>query len=236
MKALIMAGGKGTRLYPYSATLPKPLMPIGNVPILEILLRKLRKSGITHVVLAVGHLRHLVEAFFGNGERFDIEISYSVEDSPLGTAGPIGNAIDFLGDTFLVANGDLLTTLNIADMIKNHNESAADITVGAYRRELQSDFGILEIDNDMHLLAYREKPIYTHLVSMGVYVVEAAAVRSHVGKDTHLDMPDLLRAVSKSHNVRCFLGDCFWLDIGRPDDFATAQQIYEKDPQTFSDQ
>src|SRR5688572_11605472 len=130
MKALIMAGGMGTRLLPYSATLPKPLMPIGDRPVLEILLARLRKASIDHAVLAVNHLRHLIEAFFGDGSRFGMVISYCSEDRPLGTAGPIGMVIEELGETFLVANGDLLTTLDIGKMLEEHRRKGADVTVG----------------------------------------------------------------------------------------------------------
>ncbi|MCA8906667.1 MAG: NTP transferase domain-containing protein [Rhodospirillaceae bacterium] len=234
MRALIMAGGRGTRLRPYSATLPKPLMPIGDRPILEILLNRLSAAGVDHSILAVSHMRHLIEAFFGQGERFGLKVSYSFEDQPLGTAGPIGQAIDRLGDTFVVTNGDLLTTLDVKRMIAEHRETGADVTVGSYRRELKSDFGILDVDGEMRMTAYREKPTYTHLVSMGIYVMEAAAVRPFVAPETSLDMPDLLRAmIAQGKRVHCFQDDCFWLDIGRPDDFARAQQIFEDDPDFF---
>ena len=231
MKALVMAGGKGTRLKPYSASLPKPLMPIGERPILEILLNQLRNAGVTEVVLAVGHLRHLIQAFFGDGERFGVRITYSFEDQPLGTAGPIGNALDRLGDTFVVTNGDLLTTLDIGAMIAAHRETGAGATIGSYRRELKSDFGILETDEAMNMVAYKEKPTYSHLVSMGLYVLGSEAVRPHVARDARLDMPDLLRAlVGAGEKVACHEQDCFWLDIGRPDDFATAQRLWEENP------
>lgn len=231
MKALIMAGGKGTRLKPYSATLPKPLMPIGERPILEILLGQLARAGITEAVLAVGHLRHLIEAYFGDGRRFGLSITYSFEDGPLGTAGPIGNAIDRLGDRFVVTNGDLLTTLDLTVMIEDHIRSNAAATVGSYDRTLTSDFGILEVDDSMRMTAYLEKPVTSHLVSMGLYVLETDAVRPHVAPDTHLDMPDLLRAlVASDRTVNCHRQECFWLDIGRPDDFATAQRLVDENP------
>lgn len=234
MKALIMAGGKGTRLQPFTATLPKPLMPVGDKPVLEILLGRLRQAGVTEAILAVNHLRHLIEAFFGDGERIGMSIGYSIEDRPLGTAGPIGPAIDQLGDTFVVANGDLLTTLDIGGMIRYHRENRADVTIGTFRRDLKSDFGILDVDADMRMLDYREKPTTSHLVSMGIYVVQREAVREHVTGNAYLDMPDLLRALARSQRlVKCYQEDCFWLDIGRADDFAQAQSVYEKDPTFF---
>lgn len=234
MKALIMAGGRGTRLRPYSATLPKPLMPVGEQPILEILLLQLKNSGIDHAILAVNHMRHLIEAFFGDGKRFGLPIEYSFEAQPLGTAGPIGEAIDRLGDTFLITNGDLLTTLNIAEMIKDHKNSGADVTIGSYRREIKSDFGILEVDEELFLNSYIEKPVNAHLVSMGIYIINTEAVRRHVKLDTPLDMPDLLQAmIANNQKVKCYQEDCFWLDIGRPEDFATAQEMLEENPNMF---
>ena len=225
-----MAGGKGTRLKPYTATFPKPLMPIGETPILELLLGQLKRAGVDEAILAVGHLRHLIEAFFGDGERFGLRVSYSFEDKPLGTAGPIAHAIERLGDRFVVTNGDLLTTLDMNVMMRDHADRGAAATIGTYRREITSDFGILEVDSAMRMTAYREKPRTSHLVSMGLYVLERAAVAPHLVPNTHLDMPDLLRAMAGSGaHVHCHVQECFWLDIGRPEDFATAQDLWERD-------
>lgn len=234
MKALVMAGGKGTRLYPYSATLPKPLMPIGDVPVLEILLRQLASAGVDEAVIAVNHLRHLIEAFFGDGSRFGIRISYSLEDQPLGTAGPIGQVIDDLSETFVVTNGDLLTTLDMRRMIETHAATRADVTIGAHRVELRSDFGVLDVDASMRMVEYREKPAYSHLVSMGFYVMQREAIRPFVGPNQPLSIPDLLRAMAaEGRDIRCFEDDCFWLDIGRPDDFARAQEEWQRNPALF---
>ena len=228
-----MAGGKGSRLYPYSAVLPKPLMPIGDVPVLEVLLRQLGRAGVTEAYLAVNHLRHLIEAFFGDGTRIGVKLNYSVEDRPLGTAGPIAAVLDRLGDDFVMTNGDLLTTMDIGEMIRFHRNRRAVATVGVYPREVKIDFGLIEVDADMRMTAYREKPSYPHLVSMGIYVLNAAQLRNLIERDTYLDMPDLLQRLMVTGEVHCFLSDCFWLDIGRPDDFARAQELYEKDPQAF---
>lgn len=234
MKAIIMAGGKGSRLYPYSAVLPKPLMPLGDMPVLELLLRQLARAGVSEAYLAVNHLRHLIEAFFGDGSRIGVKLHYSVEDKPLGTAGPIAAVLDRLGDDFVMTNGDLLTTMDIAAMIRFHRERRSAATVGVYRREVKIDFGLIEVDADMRMTAYREKPTYPHLVSMGIYVLNAAPLRGVIEPDTYLDMPDLLqRLMAAQGDVHCFSSDCFWLDIGRPDDFARAQELYEQDPQAF---
>lgn len=234
MKAIILAGGKGSRLYPYTALLPKPLMPLGDSPILEVLLNRLRATGIDEVFITVSHLGHLIEAFFGNGSRFGLNIRYSFEKEPLGTAGPMAAVLDELGDDFVLTNGDLLTTLDIGSMIQTHLACKTEVTIGLYKREIKIDFGLVEVDTEMRMVRYREKPSYTHLVSMGLYVLNAAAVRPFVAPDTHLDMPNLLeRMVAAGRNVRGFQNECFWLDIGRPEDFALAQQLVEKEPNRF---
>ncbi len=234
MQAVIMAGGRGTRLLPYSALLPKPLMPLGDRPVLEILLTQLRAAGVTEVILAVNHLRHLLEAFFGNGDRFGLRITYSVEDKPLGTAGPLGLVLDRLGENFFLTNGDLLTTLDMARMLADHTARGADATIGTYRRELRSEFGLLEVDDTMRMTGYLEKPTYQHLVSMGLYVLRRDAVRPFITPGEPLDMPALMIAMQQAGRpVLCHSQDCFWLDIGRPDDFAEAQAMVDRDPHAF---
>lgn len=229
-----MAGGKGSRLHPYTALFPKPLMPLGNKPVLEILLHQLRAAGVTDVILAVNHLRHLLEAFFGDGSRFGVSVTYSVEDRPLGTAGPIGLVLDRLGEDFMLTNGDLLTTLSIGTMLRDHHGRRADATIGTYRRELRSEFGLLEVDETMRMTGYREKPTYQHLVSMGVYVLRRDAVRPFIVPGEHLDMPVLMQSMQRAgRKVFCHQQECFWLDIGRPEDFAEAQAMIERDPDAF---
>ncbi len=234
MKAIIMAGGKGSRLHPYSATLPKPLMPLGDMPVLELLLRQLRRAGIEEVILAVNHLRHLIEAFFGDGSRFNMRIQYSLEDTPLGTAGPMGAVLDRLGDHFLLVDGDLLTSLDFREMIGAHLQTGADATIGVFERELTIEFGLIEVDSDMRMLAYREKPRHRQLVSMGVYVIRAAAVRKFVKVGQYPRIPQLmLMMLEAGLDVRCHRQDCIWLDIGRPEDFARAQNMIEAEPHIF---
>lgn len=234
MQVLVMAGGRGTRLGPYTATFPKPLVPIGDMPILELLLRQFKAAGVTEVILAVNHLHHLIRAFFGEGERLGMKISYSLEDTPLGTAGPIGAVMDQLDDVFFVTNGDLLTTLDFAAMLTVHRAANADATIASFRREVKSEFGVLETDSRMRMTGYLEKPVQTHLVSMGLYVLQRDAVAPHIKAGERLDMPDLMRAlVVAGRHVLCHDPDCFWLDIGRPDDYAEAQSLFEKDRGRF---
>lgn len=233
-QAVIMAGGKGTRLYPYSATFPKPLMPLGDMPILELLLRRMKAAGVTDVILAVNHLGHLIEAYCGDGSMFGLRIRYGREDKPLGTAGALGDIIDDLHETFFLTNGDLLTTLDIKAMAARHIATKADASIGVYRREHKIEFGLIEFDSESRLSAYREKPTTIYHVSMGVYVLQREAVRPHVTAKDYLDMPNLLLNMQAANaDVRCYHDDCLWLDIGRPDDFALAQAMFEKDQSVF---
>lgn len=235
MKAVIMAGGRGTRLGPYTALFPKPLMPLGEgMPVLELLLRQLRAAGVTEVILAVNHLHHLLRAFFGDGERLGVKITYSLEDEPLGTAGPLGAVLEEAGDRFFVTNGDLLTTLDFATMLKAHDAADADATVASFRREVKIDFGLLEADEAMRMTGYIEKPSYPHLVSMGCYMLRREAIRPFVAPGQYLDMPDLMLAmVAAGQHVHCHAPECRWLDIGRPDDYAAAQELFLTSREVF---
>jgi NDP-mannose synthase len=233
-QAVIMAGGKGSRLHPYSALLPKPLMPLGDMPVLELLLRRLKIAGVTDVILAVNHLRHLIEAFFGDGSQFGLKIRYCNEDKPLGTAGALGNMIDELDDTFLVSNGDLLTTMDLVAMGRQHLELGCDASIGVFERENKIDFGLIEFDDEKRLRAYREKPTTRYFVSMGVYILRRDAIRPVIVPGEYLDMPTLLLKMKAANaDVRCYHDDCMWLDIGRPDDFALAQTMFESNRELF---
>lgn len=228
MQALILAGGRGTRLQPYTTVLPKPLMPVGDYPILEIILRQLKHAGVNKVILAVGYMSHLFQAFFQNGSRVGVEIEYSFEDKPLGTAGPIAAAIETFDDDFLVMNGDLLTTLNYRNLFSFHKQMNAAATIGLYRREVKIDFGVIETDNDSKLLRYIEKPIYNFDVSMGVNVMNKKIVSPYLKPGEYMDIPDLMmQLLNDGHHVYCYREPCFWLDIGRIDDYKTATEIFK---------
>jgi NDP-sugar pyrophosphorylase family protein len=227
-QAIVLAGGKGVRLAPYSATLPKPLMPLGETPVLEVLLRWLRAGGMVDVAVAVSHLGHLIEAYFGDGSRFGMRLSYSIEAKPLGTAGSIASLLDRMDDHFIVANGDLLTTLDLAGLLEAHRADGADATVGLHAQEWKIDYGLVEVDRDMRLVNYHEKPMQKHLVSMGVYAMKRDALAGLIEPGAVIDMPDLLlRMRDAGRLVKCHLTDCYWLDIGRPEDFAQAQRDFD---------
>jgi NDP-sugar pyrophosphorylase family protein len=233
-QAVIMAGGKGTRLHPYSALFPKPLMPLGDMPVLELLLRRMQRAGVTDVIIAVNHLGHLIQAFFGDGSKLGLRIRYSNEDQPLGTAGALGNMMDELDETFLVTNGDLLTSMDLAAMTRQHMDTRCDASIGVFERENKIDFGLIEFDSENRLCAYREKPTSMYYVSMGIYILQREAIHPCITKGEYLDMPSLLLKMRAAKaDVRCFHDDCMWLDIGRPNDFALAQSMFEQNRALF---
>lgn len=228
MQALILAGGRGTRLHPYTTVLPKPLMPVGDYPILEIILRQLKGAGATEIILAVGYLSQLLQAFFQEGDRLGLKISYSFEEQALGTAGPIALVIDQLEDDFLVMNGDLMTTLNYQNLFAFHKKMGAAATIGTYRREVRIDFGVIESDESNQLVRYIEKPTYNFDVSMGVNVLNKNVIKPYLKSGEYLDIPDLMLNLCKDgHPVHCYREPCYWLDIGRIDDYRTATEIFE---------
>jgi len=234
MQALILAGGKGARLLPYTAVLPKPLMPVGDYPILEIILRQLNGAGVNEVILAVGHMSQLFQAFLNDGSRYGLKISYSLEEKPLGTAGPIGLALDRLDEDFLVMNGDLLTTMNYRNLFAYHKNMKAAATIGLYSREVKIDFGVIESDGNGRLTRYIEKPTYHFNVSMGINIMNKTAVSPYLRPGEYLDIPDLVMKLhNDGHPIYCYREPCYWLDIGRIDDYQTATEIFESKKAEF---
>jgi NDP-sugar pyrophosphorylase family protein len=226
MKAVVLAGGKGTRLAPYTKILPKPLMPIGDLPILEILLRQMKKAGVDEVILTVGHLAHLLQAFFQDGKQFGLHILYSFEDKPLGTAGPL-SLVQGLDDTFLVTNGDVLTTLDLSALVKSHRQNGAIATIATHSREIKIDLGVIQVDSDQRIIDYIEKPHYPLHVSMGIYVFEPR-VLSYIPHNQYLDFPDLiLRLIRAGERVNSYSFTGYWQDLGRADDYEQAVQDFE---------
>lgn len=225
MRAVILAGGQGSRLAPYTAVLPKPLMPLGDMPILELLVRRLAQSGVTHITLAVNHLASLIQAFFGDGERLGVRIDYSLESHPLGTAGPL-SLISGLDEPFLVMNGDLLTDLDFRALTACHQKANAAATIGLYERENRVDFGVIEVDAADRIQAYHEKPSEKILVSMGVYAM-SPEILGFLPNNSYFDLPDLIRALTAAgKTVQGYRHGGYWLDIGRPDDYARAQEDF----------
>ena len=228
MKAVVLAGGKGTRLAPYTSILPKPLMPIGDMPILEIILQQMKKAGITEVILTVGHLAELLRAFFNDGERFGLKIEYSVEEIPLGTAGPLSLVAPSLGETFIVANGDVLTTLDLRDLVSTHRQSGAIATIASHARLVKINLGVLQVDGSNELTGYIEKPTFDYIVSMGIYVFEPE-VLGYIPYNNYLDFPELvLNLIGNGERVMSYRFDGYWQDLGRPDDYEQAVQEFNR--------
>ena len=230
MQAIVLAGGKGTRLRPFTHSLPKPLMPLGDdepMPILEVVLRQLARFEFRDVTIITGYLTELIEAFCGNGQRFGSRIGYRREVTPLGTAGGLA-LLSRPTEPVLVINGDILTTLDYGRMYAFHRDRGAAATIASYPREVRIDFGVLEFGTDPHVLAgYREKPEFSFQVSMGIYILDPIAW-DHLEPGQPLAMPDLLEGMrTRGQAVHCFRQPCYWLDIGRHDDFATANDIFE---------
>jgi NDP-mannose synthase len=231
-RAVILAGGKGTRLRPYTVVLPKPLMPIGDYPILEVVIRQLARHGFDHVTIAVNHQAELIKAFFGDGSKWNLRIDYSLEDEPLGTMGPL-RLIRDLPDQFLVMNGDVLTDLNFADFYAEHAAANRLFTVSSYQREEKVDYGVLMTDAGGTLRAFQEKPVTGYEVSMGVYMV-SRQVLHHIPSDGPFGFDDLMRELllaQQTVHVRQFKG--YWLDIGRADDYLQAIEEFSSMKQRF---
>ena len=227
IKAVILAGGKGTRLKPYSTIIPKPLVPIGEKAILEILIGRLKKFGITDITICINHLAELIMAYFGKGEKLGVNIDYSIEDEPLGTVAPI-KLIKGLPENFIVMNGDLLTDLNFKELYKDHLENEALMTIATYKRVSKIDFGVIDIDvsNDS-IKGFKEKPEYKLDVSMGVYILNKK-VLDYIPLNKKFSFDDLvLEMLRKGRSIKVYPYNGYWLDIGRPDDYEKANNDIE---------
>lgn len=226
-RAIVLAGGKGTRLRPYTVVLPKPLMPIGDYPILEVIIRQLAVHRFDRITLAVNHQASLIQAFFGDGTRWGVRIDYSLESRPLSTIAPLRLIAD-LPEDFLLMNGDILTDLDFADLLRRHRESDALFTVAAAAREHTLDYGVLSIDDGNRLIGFQEKPAVRYCVSMGVYVV-SREVLSLVPPDTAYGFDNLMHdLIRRGDHVSVYTHEGYWLDIGRPDDYLQAIDEFER--------
>ncbi|WBC09231.1 sugar phosphate nucleotidyltransferase [Micromonospora sp. WMMA1947] len=226
MHVVIMAGGAGVRLRPYTSTLPKPLVPIGEShAILEIVLRQLADRGFTHVILAINHLGALIRAFVGDGSRFGLAVDYVEEDRPLSTIGPLFGIRHRLPEHFLVMNGDVLTDLDYADLLATHARSGAPLTVATYRRTVKIDFGVLELAGDK-ITSFSEKPVLHYRVSMGVYGLSRNTIAHYpAGQPFGFDQL-VLDLLGRGEPPAGYEFDGYWLDIGRPEDYDEANRCF----------
>jgi NDP-sugar pyrophosphorylase family protein len=227
MKAVILAGGKGSRLKPYTTSFPKPLMPVGDKPILEILVRQLAAAGQKDIILAVGHLAELIMSFLGDGRQFGVKITYSREDKPLGTIGPLSLIKDELKETFLVINGDTLTDLNYSKLLVNHKNSKCIATIALTKREMEIDFGVPTLTEKSMIEKYEEKPKIIYNVGTGICVFEPD-IFQYIQSSERTDLPDLLKKLFTARKkVNGYIHEGYWFDIGRPADYEAACNFIE---------
>lgn len=227
MQAVILAGGKGRRLLPYTTVLPKPLMPIGDYPIIEVILRQLSQSGFTRISICTGYLHELIHAYLDTNRNLGVRLDYTHEHEPLGTIGPL-RLIPDLDDMFLVMNGDILTDIDYRKLVEAHNKSGAIATVATYQRDVNIDFGVLERNETNRITAFREKPTFHFDVSMGIYVF-SKRILEYVPPGTSFGFDQLMYTlIDKGETVNSFPFSGYWLDIGRPDDYARSIEEFER--------
>jgi NDP-sugar pyrophosphorylase family protein len=234
LATIILAGGKGVRLQPFTINFPKPLVPLGDTPIIEVLIRRLVEFGLTDVTLTLGHLAGLIKAYFLNHHELSrlLTLRFVEEEQPTGTAGSLA-IVPGIADTFLAMNADLLTDLDFDELVSFHRDAKATLTIAAHRRTVKLDFGVIKIGVDHRVLDYLEKPQYQHDVSMGIYVYEPSVLR-FIERGKYLDFPELvMKLVNAGEKVCAWPYEGLWLDIGRPSDYAKAQQLYSKTPTPF---
>jgi NDP-sugar pyrophosphorylase family protein len=225
VQAVILAGGKGTRLVPFTHVFPKPLVPLGEKPILDTILRQLKHFGFTQVTVAVGYMAEMIETYVNHGERYGLDITYCFEDEPLGTVGPLAQ-MDYLEQSFLVMNGDVITNLDYGDLITFHRQRKGLVTVGTYKKTLKIDLGIINNTANNCITDYIEKPIHIFQVSMGVYVFEREVLQ-YIEPRKRLDFPDLVkRLLAHGRSVVSYPFEGYWLDIGNHSDYEKALEEY----------
>jgi NDP-sugar pyrophosphorylase family protein len=233
MHAVILAGGRGTRLRPYTTTLPKPLVPIGDeFSILEIVLRQLARRGFERATIAIGYLGSLIRAYVGDGSQWGIAVDYVTEDEPLGTMGPVVLNLERFPEHFLVMNGDILTDLDFADLLRSHAAGGAPLTVGTYRRDVKIDYGVLEVAGE-RIVGFREKPVLEYSVSMGVYGLSRITLaRYEAGRPLGFDQL-VLDLLGRGEHPASYPFSGHWLDIGRPEDYDRANSDIDLIRPTF---
>ncbi|MFX0047386.1 MAG: sugar phosphate nucleotidyltransferase [Candidatus Hermodarchaeota archaeon] len=228
MKAIILAGGKGTRLRPFTYSLPKPLMPIGGeMPILEIILTQLKKNEFTDITIAVNYMAKIIKAFFGDGSDWGLSIDYSFEEKPLSTIGPL-TLIGDLPENFLVMNGDILTDLNYKKFLEWHVRNKNEISIATYKRSSKIEFGVLKYNDNQDIFEFVEKPEYHFNVSMGVYALNKSVIDTLPKNEPYGFDQLMIDGIKNRMKIKAFPHDSYWLDIGRDDDFQQANEDYLK--------
>lgn len=231
-RAVILAGGQGSRLRPYTATIPKPLVPIGDMPILEIVVRQLASFGFNEITIAVGHQSEMIREYFGSGSKWKVTIDYSVESSPRGTMGPL-KLIDNHSDNFLILNGDVLTDLDYSKIYNFHIEKNNLFTIASYKRKQITDFGVIKVSSDGLVTSFEEKPALDYTVSMGVYAA-SKKILDHIPGNRPFGFDQLvIDLINKNLSPSTYIHDGRWLDIGRLDDYHMAIDEFMNNRQKY---
>lgn len=231
-RAIILAGGKGTRLWPYTVVIPKPLVPLGDYPILEIIIQQLARAGFDRITLTVNHLAEIIQAFFGDGRKWGVSIDYSLEDQPLGTMGPL-RLIPDLPEDFLIMNGDVLTDMDFGRFFDDHVHRGSAFTISSFVRTVKSEFGVLSLDSKSDVVGFKEKPETSHVVSMGIYMMNQRAL-TYLPPSGQYGFDQLVcEMINRRDYPNAQIYNGYWLDIGRPDDYAQAVKDFEDNKDKF---
>ena len=227
MKAVILAGGEGRRLRPFTYAIPKPLMPIGEQPIIEIILNQLKNNGFNNIIISTGYKENLIRMFLNGADtKYNLNIKYSHEDKPLGTVGSLSLIKNELNEDFILMNGDTLCTVNYNELMKYHKKSNNMATITLCKKEIKIDFGVVQL-NENNIVNYIEKPTHSYFVSIGVYVFKPDVLKYI--PDGRLDFPDLVKILIKNNEkVGGYIFDGYWQDIGRSEDYMKANEDFEK--------
>ena len=229
---VIQAGGKGTRLYPYTRVLPKPLMPVGSMPILEIMLRQLASQDFRDVTISIGYLGDMIRLHCGDGAKFGLSIRYVTEDKPLGTMGPL-KLVSGLDRPFLVMNGDLLTDFDFTELLYQHQAFGGPLTIGTYLKPVNISLGVLETNVNQRVVGFREKPTLHFPCSMGVYAMNPE-ILDLIPEGELFGFDDLMhKMLDQGLRAYSYIFRGTWMDIGRPEDFHAACELVEKQPDLF---
>lgn len=230
---VILAGGQGSRLRPYTTVLPKPLMPVGDVPILELLVKQLRSFGLKRLIFATNYRDGLLRSYFGSGQALGVDITYCKENRPMGTVGPLHLVADELPQSFLVMNGDILTDLNYRSLLETHKQSGDLLTLGTYQRRLQIGDGVLDVDAAGRVSAFTEKPTIPLTISLGAYAMDRA-VLDLIPTGLPFGMDALiLSMLERNLTVNTYRHDGMWLDIGTPSDLERANELFASKRKSF---
>ena len=225
LTAVILAGGQGTRLRPYTSVLPKPLVPVNGKPILEIIINQLKKNKFKNIIICLNEKNNLIKVYFGDGSKFGVKISYVYEKKPLSTMGPL-KLLKKIPKNFLVMNGDILTSLNFLDFFKSHLTSQRIFSVAVKSIFYKVDYGILEF-KEKKLKEFLEKPSFNYHVSMGVYVASKKLTK-FIPKNKFYGFDNLMKSMIKNKiDINIFKSKKSWLDIGRPEDYIKANKMYK---------